>query len=43
MTHVAWKNHANGALNPRAQFRKAVLKETIENAPNVAGQLGVFG
>jgi acetyl-CoA C-acetyltransferase len=42
MTHVAWKNHANGALNPRAQFRKQVSKETIENAPNVAGQLGVF-
>src|SRR4051794_38760028 len=21
MTHVAWKNHANGALNERAQFR----------------------
>jgi acetyl-CoA C-acetyltransferase len=42
MTHVAWKNHANGALNPRAQFRKAVSRETIESAPNVAGQLGVF-
>lgn len=42
MTHVAWKNHANGALNPRAQFRKEVKKETIENAPNVAGQLGVL-
>src|ERR1700758_2274940 len=22
MTHVAWKNHVNGAKNPRAQFRK---------------------
>lgn len=42
MTHVAWKNHANGALNPRAQFRKEVSKKTIENAPNVAGELGVF-
>ena len=42
MSHVAWKNHANGALNPRAQFRKAVSIETIERAPTVAGQLGVF-
>ena len=42
MTHVAWKNHANGALNSRAQFRKEVSKETIENAANIAGQLGVF-
>ena len=42
MTHVAWKNHANGALNPRAQFRKEVSKETIEKAANIAGQLGVF-
>src|SRR5881397_1075515 len=30
MTHVAWKNHANGARNPRAQFRKEVPKEKIE-------------
>ncbi len=42
MSHVAWKNHANGALNSRAQFRKEVSIETIEKAPNIAGQLGVF-
>ncbi|TSD40331.1 acetyl-CoA acetyltransferase [Rhodococcus sp. KBS0724] len=42
MTHVAWKNHANGALNPRAQFQKLVSKEVIENAPIVAGELGIF-
>ncbi len=42
MTHVAWKNHANGALNPRAQFRKEVSKEKIEASPLVAGRLGVF-
>src|ERR1700730_2388001 len=37
MTHVAAKNHANGALNPRAQFRRAVSKEAIERSPAVAG------
>ena len=37
MTHVAWKNHANGALNPRAQFRREVSKEAIERSPAVAG------
>jgi acetyl-CoA C-acetyltransferase len=42
MTHVAWKNHANGALNPRAQFRKAMSKEAIESSPLVAGTLGVL-
>jgi acetyl-CoA C-acetyltransferase len=42
MTHVAWKNHANGALNPRAQFRKEVSKESIERSPAVAGELGVM-
>ncbi|GAB3385490.1 acetyl-CoA acetyltransferase [Amycolatopsis echigonensis] len=42
MTHVAWKNHANGALNPRAQFRGGVTKEKVEKAPKVAGRLGVF-
>lgn len=42
MTHVAWKNHVNGARNPKAQFRSPVAKETIDNAPKVAGRLGVF-
>jgi acetyl-CoA C-acetyltransferase len=42
MTHVAWKNHANGALNPKAHFRSVVTKEKIEQAPKVAGRLGVF-
>lgn len=42
MTHVAWKNHANGALNPKAQFRSGVTKERIEQAPKVAGRLGIF-
>jgi len=42
MTHVAWKNHANGARNPKAQFRSGVTKEKVEKAPKVAGRLGVF-
>jgi acetyl-CoA C-acetyltransferase len=42
MTHVAWKNHVNGARNPKAQFRKEVARETIEAAPKVAGRLGIF-
>ncbi|MGH9270586.1 MAG: acetyl-CoA acetyltransferase, partial [Ilumatobacteraceae bacterium] len=42
MTHIAWKNHRNGALNPRAQFRKEVPKETIARSPLVAGPLGIF-
>lgn len=42
MTHVAWKNHRNGALNPKAQFRTEVSKDKITNAPVVAGRLGLF-
>jgi acetyl-CoA C-acetyltransferase len=43
MTHVAWKNHANGAKNPRAQFQAEVPKEKIAaGAGKVAGRLGVF-
>jgi acetyl-CoA C-acetyltransferase len=42
MTHVAWKNHRNGALNPKAQFRAEVSRERIESAPKVAGRLGVL-
>ena len=42
LTRIAWKNHQNGAKNPRAQFRKEVPMETIKNSPLVAGQLGIF-
>jgi acetyl-CoA C-acetyltransferase len=42
LTRIAWKNHKNGALNPRAQFRKEVSKETICNSPLIAGPLGIF-
>ncbi|HEV2981724.1 MAG TPA: acetyl-CoA acetyltransferase [Solirubrobacteraceae bacterium] len=42
MTHIAYKNHANGAKNPRAQFRSEVPKEKIARSPLVAGPLGIF-
>ncbi len=42
MAHVAWKNHFNGARNPRAQFRREVSLETICNSPLMAGDLRVF-
>ena len=42
MAHVAWKNHHNGALNPRAQFRREMSMETICASPKVAGELGVL-
>ncbi len=42
LTRIAWKNHRNGALNPRAQFKKEVSKETIACSPIIAGQLGIF-
>src|SRR5206468_1740897 len=42
LTRIAWKNHKNGALNPRAQFKKEVAKETICNSPLIAGPLGIF-
>jgi acetyl-CoA C-acetyltransferase len=42
MARIAWKNHANGAHNPRAQFRREVSIETICASPRVAGGLGVY-
>ena len=42
MTHIAWKNHSNGAKNPRAHFRKEVSRETIRAAAPIAGRLGIF-
>ena len=42
LARISWKNHQNGARNPRAQFRKEVSTETICASPRVAGRLGVF-
>ncbi|MGY4766391.1 acetyl-CoA acetyltransferase [Kribbella sp. CWNU-51] len=43
LTHIAWRNHANGAKNPeRAQYTSVVPKEKIEKAPRIAGDLSVF-
>lgn len=39
---IASKNHANGARNPKAQFRKEMSVDAICAMPAVAGQLGVF-
>src|SRR4029450_214240 len=42
LARIAWKNHKNGAKNPKAQFRKEVPMETICKSPSVAGMLGIF-
>jgi acetyl-CoA C-acetyltransferase len=42
LARIAWKNHYNGARNPRAQFRREVAKDVICNMPRVAGPLGVY-
>jgi acetyl-CoA C-acetyltransferase len=42
LAQVAVKNHANGALNPYAQFKNPISLETIINAPMVAYPLGML-
>ena len=42
LARIAWKNHANGARNPRAQFQKEVSIDTIKASPRIAGSLGIF-
>jgi acetyl-CoA C-acetyltransferase len=42
MSRIAFKNHQNGARNPRAQFQKEVSMDTIAKAPQVAGELRIF-
>jgi acetyl-CoA C-acetyltransferase len=42
LSHIAVKNHANGAKNPRAQFRNPVSAQTVSCSPLVAGPLGVL-
>ncbi|MGW1029108.1 acetyl-CoA acetyltransferase [Streptomyces sp. NPDC002577] len=42
LARIASKNHANGARNPRAQFRKEMPVEQLCTMPAVAGGLSVF-
>jgi acetyl-CoA C-acetyltransferase len=42
LSHIAWKNHKNGARNPKAQFQKEVPLETIKNSPKIADPLGIM-
>jgi acetyl-CoA C-acetyltransferase len=42
LARIASKNHANGARNPKAQFRKEMSVEQIRGMPVVAGGLNVF-
>jgi acetyl-CoA C-acetyltransferase len=39
---IAYKNHKNGAKNPKAQFKREVPMEKILGSPKVAGMLGIF-
>jgi acetyl-CoA C-acetyltransferase len=42
LARIASKNHANGARNPKAQFRKEMPIEKLVAMPPVAGGLSVF-
>jgi acetyl-CoA C-acetyltransferase len=42
LARIASKNHANGARNPRAQFRKEMSVDQLCGMPRVAGDLSVF-
>jgi acetyl-CoA acetyltransferase len=42
LAHVAVKNHANGALNPKAQFQKAITLEKALSSPSVCSPLRLF-
>jgi acetyl-CoA C-acetyltransferase len=42
LAKIAVKNHANGALHPKAHFRRAITLETALKAPIIAWPLGLF-
>ncbi|HUR60793.1 MAG TPA: thiolase domain-containing protein [Candidatus Thermoplasmatota archaeon] len=42
LAQVAVKNHAHGARNPLAQYRKAIDRDTVLNSPLVAEPLTMF-
>ncbi len=42
MARIAWKNHKNGSLNPKAQFQAEVPIENILKSPMIASPLGIM-
>ena len=42
LSRIAWKNHYNGSLNPKAQFQNEVSMEKISNSPMVADPLRIM-
>ena len=42
LARIAWKNHKNGAKNPKAQFQKEVSMEAIKNSPKIADPLCIM-
>jgi len=42
LADVAVKNHRNGSLNPKAQFKRAIARETVLGSPLVSTPLRMF-
>jgi acetyl-CoA C-acetyltransferase len=42
LADVAVKNHKHGSLNPKAQFQRAITRETVLGSPMVSSPLRVF-
>lgn len=42
LARIAWKNHYNGARNPKAQYQREVSIEEILKSPIVAEPLGIM-
>ena len=42
LADVAVKNHKNGSLNPKAQFKREITRETVMSSPLVSSPLRVF-
>ncbi len=42
LADVAVKNHKHGALNPKAQFRREIKRETVLGSPMVSSPLRMF-
>jgi acetyl-CoA C-acetyltransferase len=42
LARIAWKNHKNGSLNPKAQYQREVSLEQILESPIVATPLGIM-
>jgi acetyl-CoA C-acetyltransferase len=42
ISHISWKSHKNGAINPKAHLRRELSMDQIKASPVIADPLGLY-